>query len=95
MDTNSRFIIFNVALVAIVAGILYYLFVHLKKEKRISAELKERYDQALTDGDKALALSLGRAYYSRLRGGRLSIYDEQAITNDLSTIDTASPSKLP
>lgn len=44
------------------------------------------YDKAIIDGDKTLALKLGREYYSIKRGGILSIYDKQAITNDLSTI---------
>ncbi len=50
------------------------------------AILKEKYSQAIKKGEKALALDLGRQYYAKLRGGILTIYDEQAITNDLSTI---------
>ena len=44
------------------------------------------YKNAIKSGDKSDALIKGRFYYSLLRGGKLSIYDEQAIANDLSTM---------
>ncbi|WP_338876925.1 hypothetical protein WBJ53_14815 [Spirosoma sp. SC4-14] len=53
---------------------------------RKEAELKAIYDDALRSGNKSRALAAGRAYYSHLRKGKLTIYDEQAITNDLSTM---------
>jgi hypothetical protein len=53
-----------------------------KKKK----ELWDAYQQAIYSGNKRDALDKGRAYYSKLRGGKLTIYDEQALTNDLSTM---------
>jgi len=54
--------------------------------KRI-ATLKQHYEQSLQGTDKRMALDAGRSYYSALRKGKtLTIYDEQAITNDLSTM---------
>ena len=55
----------------------------INKEKA----LKKAYDDALKSGDKALALEKGRAYYaSKRESGKLTIYDEQAIQNDLSAM---------
>lgn len=49
--------------------------------------LKQQYDTALRGTDKRAALDAGRAYYKALRGkNTLTIYDEQALTNDLSTM---------
>jgi len=53
-----------------------------------SGRLKRNYEMALRGTDKAAALQAGRKYYSFLRGGRLTIYDEQAIANDISTMKT-------
>ncbi len=59
------------------------------------AQLKVEYENLLNSGNKSQALNAGRAYYSWLRktakvmegeNGSLTIYDEQAITNDLSTM---------
>lgn len=67
----------------IVAGLLYR---SRSRSKKIAA-LKLQYDQLLRGGDKPAALIAGRAYYSAMRDGKmLTIYDEQAITNDLSTM---------
>ena len=56
------------------------------KEKRIET-LKLKYNATLRGTDKKAALEAGRAYYSELRNKKvLTIYDEQAITNDLSTM---------
>ena len=49
--------------------------------------LKEQYDELLKGSDKRAALEAGRAYYSALRKPKaLTIYDEQAISNDLTTM---------
>jgi hypothetical protein len=56
------------------------------KAKELEA-LKQEYDRALLSGDKKAALTAGRNYYSRLRNGKLTIYDEQAITNDLTAMN--------
>jgi len=57
----------------------------IKKQNELS-RLKQNYKDALNSYDKAKALQAGRNYYSYLRGGKLTIYDEQAITNDLMTM---------
>ncbi|WP_157977171.1 hypothetical protein [Taibaiella helva] len=73
-------------LFALVAGFIYAISNIGKKTKRIAA-LKLHYEQLLKSGDKPAALVAGRAYYSALRDGKmLTMYDEQAITNDLSTM---------
>ncbi len=59
------------------------------KRKRIAA-LKGHYERLLKGTDRRAALAAGRAYYSALRKGKvLTTYDEQAITNDLSTMGQA------
>jgi hypothetical protein len=47
----------------------------IEENRRI---MKQRYMEALQNGDKANALQLGREYYSSL-----GLYDEQRIQNDL------------
>lgn len=57
------------------------------KTKRLR-ELKLAYERSLKGTNKRTALAAGRAYYSALRKTQtLTIYDEQAITNDLSTMN--------
>lgn len=69
--------------IVIVGGIIAMIYNNHNRNQK----LKEEYDQALRGKDKKLALEAGRKYYSALRGkGKLTIYDEQAITNDLSTM---------
>ena len=54
-------------------------------ENKISL-LKEDYDKTLTGNSKSKALEAGRKYYSSLRQfGDLTIYDEQAIANDINS----------
>lgn len=58
----------------------------IKKSQDLK-RIKAQYDDALLKSNKREALRLGRLYYSSLRGkGKLTIYDEQAITNDISTM---------
>jgi len=65
----------------------YFLGYKPQKQKAIKLiELKNQYDEALRGNDKTTALQLGRLYYGTLRDGQLSIYDEQAISNDLATM---------
>lgn len=72
-------------LAVIVAVILYRR--KLKNDK--IADLKAKYVHALKGHDKGAALAAGRAYYASLRKDRmLTLYDEQAINNDISTMDT-------
>jgi hypothetical protein len=45
------------------------------------------YKESLSGTDKQDALQRGRAYYAYLRGnGQLTIYDEQALANDLAAM---------
>ena len=72
---------------AIFCGIILFIAILIgnansKKKKA----LWNVYQQAIASGNKRNALDAGRAYYSKLRGGKLTIYDEQALTNDLSTM---------
>lgn len=70
----------------ILGGVTLFFFAKQKNNTR----LKEEYQAALRGSDKRAALEAGRRYYSSVRGGKLSIYDEQAITNDLATMDEIS-----
>lgn len=72
--------------IAVVVYAIYYSFQHAESGRKELADLKQQYDKALKSGDRKTALEAGRKYYSTLRGGTLSIYDEQAITNDLSAM---------
>ena len=66
--------------------LIAFMIVQSKQEETDNA--KDLYDQALASGDKRLALKYGRQYYASLReDGRLTTYDEQAIQNDLLSID--------
>ena len=49
--------------------------------------MEDPYDNRLRDS----ALQAGRKYYASLRGGILTIYDEQAIANDLASITPILP----
>jgi hypothetical protein len=48
------------------------------------ADLKDAYDLALKGTNRSDALLAGRAYFSFIRNGNLTIHDEQAILIDLS-----------
>jgi hypothetical protein len=78
-------------LILIVSLILYVrnYFEKKKKEKKdkITQALKVIYYESLKGSDKKLALDNGRLYYASLReDGKLSIYDESAIANDIATM---------
>ncbi len=79
---SSTFVI----IVLIFFGLIWYVVYSEMKHHKLKARLKDEYAKALRSGDKQKALEAGRKYYAKLRGGRLTIYDEQAITNDLSTM---------
>lgn len=54
---------------------------------KLADEIYQEYQRAIKSGNKMEALSLGRDYYRTLREDEtLSIYDEQAIANDLSVM---------
>ena len=70
-------------IIGIIALVIYSGNLNAKKQ----AQTKQRYEQALKGTDKRAALDAARAYYSSVRNGKtLTIYDEQAITNDLTTM---------
>jgi hypothetical protein len=57
-------------------------------QAKAKAKLKKAYDEALRGTNKKVALDAGRKYYASLRkDGRLTIYDEQAITNDVNAME--------
>ncbi|MBN8836375.1 MAG: hypothetical protein J0I09_03900 [Sphingobacteriia bacterium] len=75
-------------LVGLIVGLIYW----------ISAlnNAKAEYHEALNGTGKRKALELGRRYYRLKRGkGKLTIYDEQAITNDLAAMDDANKKQTP
>lgn len=70
-----------------IAIVVIAILVMVGKQNTIK-RLRAAYDAALRGTDKRKALEAGRAYYKALRGKQtLTIYDEQAITNDLMTMD--------
>ena len=74
------FIIIVIIIIAVVINVS-------NSNKRES--LKSEYENALEGTDKTNALEAGRAYYRFLRKDKkLTIYDEQAITNDLNTMES-------
>jgi RNA polymerase-interacting CarD/CdnL/TRCF family regulator len=86
MEHEQRLYLFFAVMVLIAAVVIYFIRRNQKVRKTEIATLKQVYDAALRSGDKAKALELGRKYYSVKRGGVLSIYDEQALTNDLAAM---------
>jgi hypothetical protein len=71
--------------ILIAIGIIAYII--YKKGKRALIEEKKRaYIDALKRKDKQAALFAGRDYYAELRGGKLSVFDEQTISNDLNAL---------
>jgi hypothetical protein len=75
-------------------GVIGFLAYSRFNRGRTIKRLREEYNEAIHSGDRHKALNLGRGYYAKTRSGffgfgrgRLTIYDEQALTNDLSLID--------
>lgn len=67
--------------------IVFFIIVGINAKSKEIVNLKQQYDNALRSGNKKAALDAGRNYYSKLRNnGKLTIYDEQAITNDLTAM---------
>lgn len=65
--------------------LVYFIVSDIRNKKELQT-LKTEYQIALRSGDKQAALIAGRNYYSALRKGKLTIYDEQAISNDLAAM---------
>lgn len=98
---DSKFKLLIGALI-ILSGILFYLLLRAKQKQRsierepiktfeqkeieFNAVLRHEYSSALQSGDTEQALALGKKYYQTLRGGELTIDDEQTIANDMSTM---------
>lgn len=72
--------------IVIIVGIIAFVYFSFKR----LAQLKAEYEEALKGLDKRKALEVGRKYYSHKRSkGLLTIYDEQAIANDIAAMDDA------
>lgn len=72
-----------ILVILLLIGYLYKRHTDKVSHERQLADLWETYQNALNSGDKKIALVAGREYYSFIRGGTLSVYDEAAIQNDL------------
>jgi hypothetical protein len=77
-------------------GLLCFLLFSILNQTNKLAQRYENAKEALRKDPKNVSLrestlQAGRKYYARLRGGKLSIYDEQALTNDLSIILSSDP----
>jgi hypothetical protein len=82
--TNSWLI----GLLTFILSVCLISFMIVQSEQKETDNAKDLYDQALASGNKRLALKYGRQYYASLReDGRLTTYDEQAIQNDLLSMD--------
>ena len=76
-------------LLTIIAVLVFYSIFRAndrRDDQKELEKLKTEYDLALKSGDKQNALIAGRNYYSKLRKGKLTLYDEQAISNDLAAM---------
>jgi|GEM_PF-6041778 len=74
--------------IIIIIIIAVIIAAYVLKAQGIS-KAKQAYDRALQGQNKREALEAGRKYYSKLRkDGKLTIYDEQAITNDIAAMDS-------
>ena len=74
-------IVFGVLIIGVVIGLV---LLQIRKNKDL-LRLWIDYDVAKLTGDKAKALEAGRAFYKR-KNGNLTIYDEQNLAKELSTI---------
>lgn len=69
------------------AGIFFFITNTGNTGNEKIPNLKRQYDNDLASGNKSKALISGRAYYKAKRGNaELTIYDEQAIANDLAAM---------
>lgn len=73
-------------LIPILLAIIVFIIKFYIDKYRYLPLARKRYEQALKSGDKSESLKYGRLYYSLLRDGNLSIYDEQAISNDINAM---------
>jgi hypothetical protein len=95
--TTQSFALLFLLIISLVIFIFLYNRYDIEAQKKVQEAIKARneeilrfkieYEVALKSGDKKKALNFGRRYYSSLRDGNLTIYDETALTNDLATMD--------
>jgi hypothetical protein len=95
--TIQSFALLFILIISLLIFIFLYNRYDIEKQKKIQEAIRARneellrikieYKDALKSGDKKKALNLGRRYYSSLRDGKLTVYDESALTNDLATMD--------
>lgn len=90
MERGTLVILTIIGITALLALIVILILVKMtRSQKQKSAQLKQAYDEAIRSGDRAKALQAGRLYYASFRpGSRLTLYDEQAINNDLQVMST-------
>lgn len=69
-----------------VAGKLLSDIEEYRREEYLN-DLHRKFTVALNDSNKSEALEGGREYYAAKRGGKLTIYDEQALANDIATMN--------
>ncbi len=81
-ENNFLYFVFGLLTVMLVVAV-YTKYERRQKTKR----LKVVYDDLLKASSKKAALDAGRLYYGSMRkGGKLTIYDEQALANDISVM---------
>lgn len=83
---DQKTILVLIGLIVSVIALYYLITLSNRQRKKQVSALYQQYQQAIKGGDRQAALQAGRRYYSACRGGRLTIYDEQAITNDLAAM---------
>jgi hypothetical protein len=89
---SDNILFFPVSGIALVSLFLIFI-IHNDHQDRIKIQIEIKknekdYVDALARKDKSAALMHGRAFYASMRNdGRLTHQDEQAIANDLSTMD--------
>lgn len=92
-----RFILALSLLGLLPIGVVFWLISNAKERAKKVQEYEDAKEALRKNtGDARLreaALNAGRSYYASLRHGVLSIYDEQALTNDLSMIVGSVPEK--
>lgn len=89
---------FLIGLILSVLSFVYLFYLYQIRKSLFLSNIKENYEfakkklrqQPKNNQLREKALQAGREYYKSLRNGVLSIYDEQAITNDLSSIASVS-----
>lgn len=68
MERETEVTFFFVVLAALLLSAIIWYVRSARRQTTATDELKQRYDQAILDGNKRLALQLGREYYSRHQG---------------------------